>query len=644
MQADENYAREVMQLFTIGLWKLNADGTQQLDGSGNPISTYSQADVKNLANVFTGWASHPQGSDSGDFAWTYDQDYMDPMVCYNDHHDPEAKTIVGGVQIAAGGTCTSDMQNALDTLFNHANTAPFISKQLIQRLVTSNPSPGYVGASGGGICERWDGVRGNLLAVAKRYSPIRKRRTMGTAAGSGKLREPVLRLTGLWRAFSASQSNGLVNDQVTGNATSDFGENSLESPTVFNFFTPTYQRAGPLSTAGLVVPEFQITNEYTIVATANELEWQAYKFVSASGNAGIGVDQVGGQGAPSRPTWCCTPRRGNLCSRCGNAGDAAWVGVHAGSDVLGDVHDAGQLRQRDSRDESCQSGDRSDFADARFASIFGAALRVMTMKKDLSRRDFLQLSAGALVTSSVLSLGAAPRAFGATGPSGYKALVCLLLNGGNNGHNWVVPMSSSAYSVYATGRQSLALAANSFLPLNGTASNGVTYGLHPSCLSCGRCSMPGMRRSSCNVGPLMQPTTAAQAIGGSVQLAAAAVLASTTSRPNGRRGCRKAWCPTAGAGRLRIMFVSQGYTANLAFNISVGGSSTWQQGQVTNPYTLGVAGAPVLSATAKPFYRNNLRVASHASVDRSGGGRSEPAGQHGFRDLSERGLQGDAGQ
>jgi uncharacterized protein (DUF1800 family) len=290
VQADENYAREIMQLFTVGVWQLNPDGTPQLDGNGNPIPTYAQPDVTNLADVFTGWG--------GAGNWSSDEDLLDPMVCYPEHHDSSAKMIVGGVTIAAGGTCQADMATALDTLFNHPNTGPFISKQLIQRLVTSNPSPAYVARVAAVFANDGQGVRGDLLAVARAILTDPEAVTVGTSTGSGKLREPALRLTALWRAFSAAQSNGTITDGVIGSAPTVFGENSLESPTVFNFFTPSYQRAGPLSEAGLVVPEFQITNENTIVLTANALETQAYRFVSNNGAVQIGNDGVPGHSAP----------------------------------------------------------------------------------------------------------------------------------------------------------------------------------------------------------------------------------------------------------------------------------------------------------------------------------------------------------
>ncbi len=289
VQADENFAREVMQLFTIGLWQLNPDGTQKLDGNGNPIPTYAQADVTNLADVFTGWGSHRANGETAADAWN-EEDLMDPMTCDSEHHDVAAKTIVGGLAIPAGGTCVSELAIVLDTLFNHPNTAPFISKQLIQRLVTSNPSPAYVARVAAVFANDGQGVRGDLLAVAEAILTDPEAVTLGTAAGSGKLREPVLRLTGMWRAFAAAESGGSIVDQITHDAIRAFGEDALDSPTVFNFFAPSYQRAGPLASAGLVVPEFQITNESTIVLTANALQLQAYDFVDSHGVVSTSID------------------------------------------------------------------------------------------------------------------------------------------------------------------------------------------------------------------------------------------------------------------------------------------------------------------------------------------------------------------
>jgi uncharacterized protein (DUF1800 family) len=294
VHADENYAREVMQLFTIGLWKLNPDGSQQLDGNGQPIPTYSQADVTNLARVFTGWSSAPISGQTGENAWLYlgqgNADFFHPMVCYSAHHDTDPKTIVGGVAIPAGGTCDSDTKVALDTLFSHPNVGPFIGKQLIQRFVTSNPSPGYVSRVAAVFADNGQGVRGDLFAVIKAILTDPEAITAGPGPGAGKLREPVVRLTNLWRAFSASDANGLVAAQITGWATEHFGQNSLSSPTVFNFYRPDYQRAGPLTNAGLVAPEFQITNENTIVVLSNDLQQQAYAFVDSTSHSHVGMD------------------------------------------------------------------------------------------------------------------------------------------------------------------------------------------------------------------------------------------------------------------------------------------------------------------------------------------------------------------
>jgi uncharacterized protein (DUF1800 family) len=290
VHADENYARELMQLFTVGLWQLNADGTRQLDGNGNPIPTYTQANVTALARVFTGWASAPQNGQTGNSAWLYSNDLMDPMACYPSYHDTTSKTIINGTAIGAGGTCQSDMEEALDTLFNHPNVGPFIGKQLIERLVTSNPSPAYVARVSAVFANNGNGVRGDLSAVVKAILTDPEAVNAGSASTAGKLREPVLRLTNLWRAFSSIDASNMIQAQIVLNAPTDFVEASLLSPTVFNFFRPDYQRSGPLMTAGLEVPEFQITNEFTLVQSVNDIEQLAYNFVDSAGHVCAGWD------------------------------------------------------------------------------------------------------------------------------------------------------------------------------------------------------------------------------------------------------------------------------------------------------------------------------------------------------------------
>jgi uncharacterized protein (DUF1800 family) len=290
--ADENYAREIMQLFTIGLVMLNPDGTPQLDGSGNPIPTYSQAVVQDMARVFTGWASQPtNGTAYGEGSWGYSLDEVDPMIAYENHHDTGAKTIIAGTAVPAGGTCAADLKIALDALFNHPNVGPFIGKQLIQRLVTSNPSPAYVQRITAVFNNNGSGVRGDLGAVVKAILTDPEAVSPGGPT-YGKLREPLLRVTNLWRGLNAADPALQYNEpNLTSNTMSYFGERPLYSPSVFNFFRPDFQRAGILTNANMVVPEFQITNESTMVLTENQLATLAYQYVDSTGTVHGGVDQ-----------------------------------------------------------------------------------------------------------------------------------------------------------------------------------------------------------------------------------------------------------------------------------------------------------------------------------------------------------------
>ncbi len=228
------------------------------------------------------------------------------------------------------------------------------------------------------------------------------------------------------------------------------------------------------------------------------------------------------------------------------------------------------------------------------------------MRKDLSRRDFLQMSAGALATSSVFTLAGTRESRSATGPSGYRALVCLMLNGGNDGHNLIVPLTGSAYSTYAAGRGDLALSSSSVLPLNGTAGNGVTYGIHPSCPELRALFNSGKAAVVANVGPLVQPTTLAQAKAGSIPLPPQ-LFSHYNQSTEWQTAYPQSLQQYGWGGRVADLFVSKGMAANLSFNIAVGGASTWQQGQLTNPYTLGTSGAPSLNAAGNSFYRNGLR-------------------------------------
>jgi uncharacterized protein (DUF1800 family) len=277
--ADENYAREVMQLFTIGLNLLNPDGSLQLDTSGQPVATYDNATIVQTANVFTGWG-YASSAAKPSFYGTA-ADWYDPMMLYSAYHDNTQKTIVGGVVLPANEGGQADLKGELDTLFNHQNTAPFFCRELIQRLVTSNPSPGYVYRVAQVFASNGSGVRGDLAAVVKAIllDPEARSSTLATNAGFGKLKEPLIRQAGLYRAFNGAAQDGRFGIFNTNNT---LGQTVLDSPTVFNFFLPNYVQPGDLASAGLYAPEFQITTASTAITGVNSLYNAIYTSSSPS--------------------------------------------------------------------------------------------------------------------------------------------------------------------------------------------------------------------------------------------------------------------------------------------------------------------------------------------------------------------------
>ena len=261
---NENYARELMQLFSVGLYQLNVDGSLTLDADGSPIATYGQPDVSGLAAVTTGWMF---GGSSDFYDWDY-SNFRQPMMPFPDHHTPEAKSILSGVVIPPGQSPQQDLQQALDTIFNHPNVAKFIGRELIQRLVTSNPSPGYVYRVAAVFDDNGQGVRGDMKAVIKAILlDYDARGGSRTGQGAGKEKEPALRLTSLYRALKAQPNNGTYTFWLP----DEFGQTPLFSPTVFNFFSPDYVAPGLIALAGLKSPEFQITTETTVVEQANTI-------------------------------------------------------------------------------------------------------------------------------------------------------------------------------------------------------------------------------------------------------------------------------------------------------------------------------------------------------------------------------------
>ena len=281
---DENYAREVMQLFTVGLYQLNDDGSQKLDGSGNPIPTYSNNDVMGLAKVFTGFSWNIPG-DNSDNAWShccvyvgpgYGEDLL-PMQSFPSHHSTAEKDFLG-VTIPASGTPdpVGDLKIALDTLFNHPNLPAFFSKQLIQHLVTSNPSPAYVSRVAAVFENNGTGVRGDMKAVitAILLDP-EARDSAGDFSNPqyGKVREALLRYTEWARAFTAQSRTGSWGIGSPEDPIWGLGQMAMRSPTVFNWFAPGYVPPGTsIAQAGLVAPEMQMTNVSTVVGYLNYVQ------------------------------------------------------------------------------------------------------------------------------------------------------------------------------------------------------------------------------------------------------------------------------------------------------------------------------------------------------------------------------------
>lgn len=266
IQPDENYARELLQLFSIGQVLLNEDGSAQLDDGGVPLPSYNQTSIENFARVFTGW----HFANAEDFRWPQNKDYLSPMTAWQDYHDTDAKTLLLGVETPAGQTAEEDLAAALDNVFNHPNVGPFISKQLIQRLVTSNPSPGYVRDVTAVFNSNIDGVRGSLGSVVKAILMHKEARSGHIDAPEtfGKIREPLLRLSHVWRAFEPAS---IHYDFNYGWVEKELSQSPLNSPSVFNFFRPDFSQPGEISNRGLNSPEFQILDESSIITITSRL-------------------------------------------------------------------------------------------------------------------------------------------------------------------------------------------------------------------------------------------------------------------------------------------------------------------------------------------------------------------------------------
>ena len=269
---DENYARELMQLFTIGLQQLNPDGTPQL-ANGLPSATYQPPDITGLARVFTGWDFDLAGLTGA--AATATPDFLRrPMAQVASRYETGAKTFLGST-IPAGIDATQGLTLALDAILAHPNVGPFFSRQLIQRLVTSNPSPAYVARVAGVFNDDGSGAKGNLRAVVRALLLDDEARGAAPAAGPafGKLREPMLRFAAWARAYGVTSPSGAWAVGNTADPSTRLAQSPLRSPSVFNFFRPGYVPPNTsIGSAALVAPEFQITNESSVVGVINFMQ------------------------------------------------------------------------------------------------------------------------------------------------------------------------------------------------------------------------------------------------------------------------------------------------------------------------------------------------------------------------------------
>lgn len=279
IRPDENFAREVMQLFTIGLEELNTDGTPRLGAANEAVSTYNQDIIENYAHVFTGW--HFSGTTAETWYYWWDNyDDISPMTSVDSFHASNEKTLLSDIILPANQSAVDDLQGALDSLFYHPNVGPFIGKQLIQRLVTSNPSTDYIERVALAFNDNGNGVRGDMKAVIKAILLDPEARAVPASDDEfGKIREPLIRIAHMLRVLNISAESGLIDlpypDYFTNQA-------PLSAASVFNFYSPNYTTPGELSENNWVAPELEILTETYTVRMTNYFAYTALWSYSVS--------------------------------------------------------------------------------------------------------------------------------------------------------------------------------------------------------------------------------------------------------------------------------------------------------------------------------------------------------------------------
>lgn len=277
---DENYAREIMQLFSIGLWELNSDGTEKEDSLGNFFPTYTNADIKEFAQVFTGLGAGTKSGQFGLRAYELSDSIVwimvRPMKMYEAHHDTSEKHLLNGMVLPANQSGMEDINQTIDHLCQHPNTAPFISKALIKMMTTSNPSPQYVAD----VAAAFDPASpGNFQEVIRAIllHPQARDPQLTTEYTFGKLREPLVRMMNYLKAFPLSPNQyGDYRYEMEYFGTNT-GQSPLEAPSVFNFFLPEYSPPGPIGKKNLLAPEFQILNATNAVGLVNDVDQRVVK-------------------------------------------------------------------------------------------------------------------------------------------------------------------------------------------------------------------------------------------------------------------------------------------------------------------------------------------------------------------------------
>lgn len=344
--ANENYARELMQLFTIGLVMLNQDGTPQLDASGNPIPTYTEAQVQAFARVYTGWT---YATATGGVPTSFPNNtanYDSPMAAVESQHDMAAKTLLNGTTLPAGQSSSQDLTGALTNIFNHQNVGPFVCRQLIQHLVTSNPSPAYVARISAVFANDGTGIRGNMKAVVQAILLDTEARAGDTnpSFDGGHLREPMLYMTNIIRGLGftfvgAGAGTGPEYYYTLGNYSTLLSEKPYASGSVFNFFPPNYVIPGSTTNA----PEFSIENTASSILRLTLADNIVYNRIS---DFSVDLSATSALGIMASATGNATTDSTNLVNALGNIFMHGQMPAQMQTDIINHVATLSNIPER----------------------------------------------------------------------------------------------------------------------------------------------------------------------------------------------------------------------------------------------------------------------------------------------------------